>query len=177
MGLVANDLQDRITPNVDFDEFSAKVGTDDDIVVASFKVLGQDAAVDLENFLEKGYEWIIDAETSPGEIEDGYYLVFVEAERRTSYPNNFMSMIGDLENLTSIDPTDWTMKYYQGSKRDPKYILSVNNIEQQIPLSPRKYRAIKQSKDMLEGMLNVARVPRKKGDINEFTTVTRRPRS
>ena len=103
MGLVANDLKDRITPNVDFDEFSAKVGTDDDIVVASFKVLGQDAAVDLENFLEKGYEWIIDAETSPGEIEDGYYLVFVEAERRTSYPNNFMSMIGDLENLTSID--------------------------------------------------------------------------
>ena len=50
-------------------------GTDENIVVATIKVLGKEPAKDLENFIEKGYDWIIDAEPSAGEISDGKYIV------------------------------------------------------------------------------------------------------
>ena len=51
------------------------MGTDENIVVATIKVLGKEPAKDLENFIEKGYDWIIDAETHAGEISDGKYIV------------------------------------------------------------------------------------------------------
>ena len=74
------------------------MGKDDDIIVATFKVLGKEAARDLESFIEKGYDWVIDAETSAGEISDGKYIVFIEAERRTRFPAKFMGLINDLKN-------------------------------------------------------------------------------
>ena len=176
-GMDPNDLVDRVKPEIHFDEFSAKMGTDDDVVVASFKVMGQAAAVDFETFLEKGYDWILDAETSSGEIEDSHYLVFVEAERRSDYPEKFMSLISDLKNITDIEDSDWIMLPYMGTKKDPLYNLTQNNIATHIPLSPKKYRDTKAANDVMESMLNIARVPRKSGDINEFRATARRPRS
>ena len=120
-GMDPDDLVDRVKPEVHFDEFGAKMGSDDDTIVASFKVMGQSAAVDLETFLEKGYNWILDAETSAGEIEDSHYLVFVEAERRSNYPEKFMGLISDLKNITGIEDSDWAMQPYLGTKKDPKY--------------------------------------------------------
>ena len=176
-GLDPKDLVDRVKPEVHFDEFGAKMGTDDDVIVASFKIMGQAAASDLETFLEKGYDWILDAETSAGEIEDSYYLVFVEAERRSDYPKKFMSLLSDLKNITDIEDSDWTMLPYLGTKKDPRYNLTQNNIATHVPLSPKKYRDNKAANDVMEGMLNIARVPRTLGDIDEFRATARRPRS
>ena len=176
-GLDPKDLVDRVKPEVHFDEFGAKMGTDDDVIVASFKIMGQAAASDLETFLEKGYDWILDAETSAGEIEDSYYLVFVEAERRSDYPKKFISLLGDLKNITDIEDSDWTMLPYLGTKKDPRYNLTQNNIATHVPLSPKKYRDNKAANDVMEGMLNIARVPRTLGDIDEFRATARRPRS
>ena len=175
-GMDPNDLEDRVKPEIHFDEFGAKMGTDDDVIVASFKVMGQAAAVDLETFLEKGYDWILDAETSAGEIEDSYYLVFIEAERRSDYPEKFMSLLSDLKNITDIEDSDWTMLPYLGTKKDPRYNLTQNNIATHVPLSPKKYRDNKAANDMMEGMLNIARVPRTLGDIDEFRATARRSR-
>jgi len=176
-GLDPKDLVDRVKPEVHFDEFGAKMGTDDDVIVASFKIMGQAAASDLETFLEKGYDWILDAETSAGEIEDSYYLVFIEAERRSDYPKKFMSLLSDLKNITDIEDSDWTMLPYLGTKKDPRYNLTQNNIATHVPLSPKKYRDNKAANDVMEGMLNIARVPRTLGDIDEFRATARRPRS
>ena len=176
-GMDPNDLEDRVKPEIHFDEFGAKMGTDDDVIVASFKVMGQAAAVDLETFLEKGYDWILDAETSAGEIEDSYYLVFIEAERRSDYPKKFMSLLSDLKNITDIEDSDWTMLPYLGTKKDPRYNLTQNNIATHVPLSPKKYRDNKAANDVMEGMLNIARVPRTLGDIDEFRATARRSRS
>lgn len=175
-GLDPNDLVDRVKPEVHFDEFGAKMGTDDDVIVASFKIMGQAAASDLETFLEKGYDWILDAETSAGEIEDSYYLVFVEAERRSDYPKKFMSLLSDLKNITDIEDSDWTMLPYLGTKKDPRYNLTQNNIATHVPLSPKKYRDNKAANDVMEGMLNIARVPRTLGDIDEFRATAKRLR-
>jgi hypothetical protein len=176
-GLDPKDLVDRVKPEVHFDEFGAKMGTDDDVIVASFKIMGQAAASDLETFLEKGYDWILDAETSAGEIEDSYYLVFIEAERRSDYPKKFMSLLSDLKNITDIEDSDWTMLPYLGTKKDPRYNLTQNNIATHVPLSPKKYRDNKAANDVMEGMLNIARVPRTLGDIDEFRATAKRPRS
>ena len=175
-GLDPKDLVDRVKPEVHFDEFGAKMGTDDDVIVASFTIMGQAAASDLETFLEKGYDWILDAETSAGEIEDSYYLVFIEAERRSDYPKKFMSLLSDLKNITDIEDSDWTMLPYLGTKKDPRYNLTQNNIATHVPLSPKKYRDNKAANDVMEGMLNIARVPRTLGDIDEFRATAKRLR-
>jgi hypothetical protein len=176
-GLNKDDIKDRVQPTVHFDEFVPKMGTEDNVIVSSFRILGEAPAKDLENFLEKGYPWILDAETSAGEIDPGYFVVFVEAERRTSFPEKFYSMLGDIYNITDIKPTEWIMKYYQGSRRDPKYKLTVQNMITHIPLSPRKYRQHKASESVFESMLNIARIPRKKGDTHEFRTIAKRSRT
>jgi len=176
MALDPNDLDGRIEPLVHFDEYKPKMGKDDAIIVATFKVLGKAPAQDLEHFIERGYEWVVDAETSAGETSDGKYLVSIEAERRSTYPEKFMSMIGDLNNLTDVE--DWQMVYYERSdkKKNPVQSLTVDTVANSIPLSPKKYRDSRTAINAIESILNTARVPRSKGDLNEFRTFTRTAR-
>lgn len=177
-GLTRDSLKDRVEDTVYFDQHSAKMGGDDDVVVASFKVFGQQPAVALENFLEKGYNWILDAETSPGQVSDGNYLVFVEAERRSSYPQRFMSMLSDIQNVTG--EKQWKMVYFDHALKERERVpeeLTVERMTKAIPLSPKAYRELRATNNILESMLNTAGVPRKKGDINEFKPFKRRARS
>jgi len=176
MALDPQDLEGRIESAIHFDEYKPKMGKDDAIIVATFKVFGKQPAQDLENFIEMGYDWVIDAETSAGEISEGRYIVFVEAERRNSYPQKFMSMIGDLNNLTDVE--DWTMVYFAkpDSKKNPVQKLSADTIAASVPLSPKRYRDAQTATVAIESILNTARVPRTKGDINEFRAFTRRSR-
>ena len=176
MALDPQDLEGRIESTVHFDEYKPKMGKDDAVIVATFKVFGKQPAVDLENFIEMGYDWVVDAETSAGEISEGRYIVFVEAERRNSYPQKFMDLIGDLNNLTDVE--DWTMLYFAkpDSKKNPVQKLSADTITASVPLSPKRYRDAKTATVAIESILNTARVPRTKGDINEFRAFTRRSR-
>jgi len=175
-GLDPQDLEDRIESIVHFDEYKPKLGNEDAIIVATFKVMGKQAAMDLENFIEKGYDWAIDAETSAGEISKGNYLVFVEAERRTTYPKKFMDLINDLNNLTNVD--QWKMVYYSNkdTKKNPVTELNEKTLSASIPLSPKQYRDARTAAVAIESILNTARVPRKSGDINEFKGFTRTTR-
>ena len=176
MALDPQDLEGRIESAVHFDEYKPKMGKDDAIIVATFKVFGKQPAMDLENFIEMGYDWVIDAETSAGEISEGRYIVFVEAERRNSYPQKFMSLIGDLNNLTDVE--DWTMVHFAkpNSKKNAVQPLSQETIAGSVPLSPKQYRDAETAGIAIESILNIARVPRTKGDINEFRAFTRRSR-
>lgn len=175
-GLDPEDLKGRINPTVHFDEYVPKMGKEDQIIVASFRVFGKQPAYDLENFMEKGYDWIIDAETSPGELKDGDYLVFLEAERRTGFVDKFLALLDDIRNISDVK--DWQMVYFstQLDERKQKPIPLVREQLNKIPLSPRSYREMKSSSNVLESMLNIARIPRRKGDINGFTAFTRRSR-
>ena len=77
-GLEHGDLKRLVHPDVHVDEFKSKMGDDADIVVVSFKVASKEPALDLVNFIEKGYDFVLDADLSSGELDDGEYLVFVE---------------------------------------------------------------------------------------------------
>ena len=130
------DLEGLLKPTVHVDEFSSKMGDDDDVVVISFFVRDQQAAKDLMSWFEKGYDFVLDADRSPGEIKPNRYLVYVEIRRRSTAGGNVEQLLDDLNTLTEFkDSSEWTM-HYKG-KETP---FSRDEFDQLVPLSPRAYR-------------------------------------
>jgi hypothetical protein len=133
------DMEGMIKPTMHIDEFASKMGDDDDIIVASFYVRNEQAARDLVDWFEKGYDWVMDADRSPGEIRPGRYLVFVEMRRRSSAGDRLAMLIDDLETLTELTPQDWSMKY-----DDNTVPFTVENFNRLVPRSPKEYREKKE---------------------------------
>ena len=76
MGLRQGDLNDMVYRIMEIDSFASKMGEDKDIVTLSFSVKEKAAAEDLMNFIEKGYEFVLDADVTPGEQSDGTYKLW-----------------------------------------------------------------------------------------------------
>ena len=64
MGLREKDLRSMVYDIFEIDSFASKMGEDKDIVTVSFSVKDQLAAKDLESFIEKGYAWVLDADST-----------------------------------------------------------------------------------------------------------------
>lgn len=124
-----------IKPTLHVDEFASKMGDDEDIIVISFYVRSQQAARDLVDWFEKGYDWVLDADRSPGEIRPGRYLVYVEMRRRSTAGSRIEEMLDDLSTLTEHAGTAWSMRY-----QDQDMPFSVATFDQTVPRSPREYR-------------------------------------
>jgi hypothetical protein len=114
------------------------MGSDEEICVLTFKVQGRDPARDLVSFIEKSYDWVLDADASSGELDDGTYLVFVEIDREADMIDNIITMFEDLERLTSIALQDWVA---QNSKPRRKGEFTPEFLRSAIPTSPSEYRA------------------------------------
>ena len=97
------DLDGLLKPTIHVDEFSSKMGDDDDIIVVSFFVRDAQAAKDLMMWFEKGYDFVLDADRSPGEIRPGRYLVYVELRRRSTAGGNVEQLLDDLNTLTEFE--------------------------------------------------------------------------
>ena len=104
-------------PTLHVDEFAAKMGDDDDIIVLSFFVRDLSAAKDLVAWFEKGYDFVLDADRSPGEIKPSRYLVYLEMRRRRSAAQHVQTLLDDLGTLTEFDPEEWRM-HYNGKNHD-----------------------------------------------------------
>jgi hypothetical protein len=135
-GLEQNDLKRLVHPELHIDEFKSKLGRDEDICVVSFKVTGKEPATDLVNFIEKGYEWVVDADVSSGEMDDGDYIVFVECERNKDIPQNIITMMSDLMNVTGQKASHWRVRYY---KDQTDHNLDVDSLKELIPQTPAEY--------------------------------------
>jgi hypothetical protein len=129
------DLEGLMKPTIHVDEFSSKMGDDDDIVVVSFFVRDPQAAKDLMSWFEKGYDFVLDADRSPGEIKPNRYLVYVEMRRRSTAGGNVETLLHDLNTLTEYDVEDWTMHY-----RGKEVPFSRDEFDRTVPLTPRAYR-------------------------------------
>ncbi len=130
------DLEGLVKPTIHVDEFGSKMGDDDDIIVVSFFIRDPQAARDLMSWFEKGYDFVLDADRSPGEIKPGRYLVYVEIRRRSTAGANVEQLLNDLNTLTEWeDSTAWTMHY-----RDKEIPFSRDAFDATVPLSPRAYR-------------------------------------
>lgn len=134
-GFDYKDLVGQVEPIVTVDEYSAKMGTDDEIVTLAFIIKSRLAAKDLVDWFERGYDWILDAKESDGEVSTGKYLVFVELNRRTQVPDRICELIDDMETLTEINRDEWEI-VIDGEE----YPVDTNTIKNKIILSPQKYR-------------------------------------
>ena len=129
------DMEGLLKPEIHVDEFTSKMGEDDDIIVISFFVRDDRAAKDLMKWFEKGYDFIVDSDRSPGEIKPNRFLVYVEIRRRSSAGAHVQELLDDLNTLTEFEPKDWTMVY-----DDKSYPYSQEEFERIVPLSPKEYR-------------------------------------
>ena len=108
-GLDYMDMKDQVGDTITVDEYSAKMGKDKDIVTITFTVSNKLAAQDLVTWFERGYDFVLDASISDGELEPGKWLVFVELDRRSKVPNRIITLLSDLETLTEIELKDWNV--------------------------------------------------------------------
>jgi hypothetical protein len=135
-GLQFKDLDGLMKPTVHVDEFSSKMGDDEDIIVLSFFVRDKQAAQDLMSWFEKGYDFVLDADRSPGEIKPNRYLVYVEMRRRRSAPEHIQQLLDDLSTLTEYEPENWQIHY-----EDQNWPWSEKQFAALVPLSADDYRA------------------------------------
>jgi hypothetical protein len=146
-GLGYKDMEGMMKPTVHIDEFSSKMGEDADVIVVSFFVRDKQAAKDLMNWFEKGYDFVLDADQSPGEIKPNRYLVYLEMRRRNAAPGQIDEILKDLNTLTEYEPEDWIMVY-----KKQKHEWSPETFAKLVPLTPNEYR------ERTEGDLNEMRI-------------------
>lgn len=169
-GLEQNDLARLVHPELHIDEYKSKMGKDEDIIVLSFKVTGREPAEDLVNFIEKGYEWVLDADVSAGELADGDFLVFVECDREPGVAKNIIEMMKDIMNLTSQVMGEWSI---QIRSRPEKLELSADTIKNNVPLTTSAYQ-VQYGKKGLDEMRTAAGIRvTTQAPVNDHTQLIR----
>ena len=179
--LEQGDLKRLVHNELHIDEYKSKMGTDEDVCVISFKVSGKEPGADLVSFIEKGYDFVLDADVSSGEKEGGDYLVFVELQRSEELPEQIIAIMNDLMNLTEQTIEDWRVRYYKStvdSELTPEVLSDI------IPLTSEAYDAkygkddeeeiaVTEPEDItkdLDQMKTTARIPvTTKAPVNDFT--------
>lgn len=132
--LRAADLRHFVKKVFEVDSYKSKIGNDSDIVVISFTVEGEDPAKDLENFIEMGFEFVVDADVSSGETDDGTYKVFVEMERTRHVAKQLKEMLDGVEKITGMDKLKF--RYFKSFK---SIEATLENLEKYIPVDKESY--------------------------------------
>lgn len=138
-GLRPMDLEEMVYPTFDVDTFRSKMGEDKDVCVVSFQVKDRAPAKDLMEFVEKGYDFVLDADVSSGENKDGEYSVFIELSRTPNLSEEIQELCYGIKKLTGIK--EFKFKYYKDSS---EHSVNEESLRSVIPLNAQAY----------EGMLN-----------------------
>jgi hypothetical protein len=133
-GLRPLDLSNLVYPIFEIDTFKSKMGEDTDVCVISFRIKDRNPARDLMEFIEKGYGFVLDADVSSGENNQGEYLVFVEISRTPRLAENINDMIYGIKKLTGIN--SWNFRYH---KQKDQFELTLENIKKIVPQTPKLY--------------------------------------
>ena len=107
-GLKAGDLDGVVSKRFSVDQFKSKMGEDRNIMVLAFTVDGMAPAKDLERFAETGYKEVLDADATPGTLEDGKHRVFIELARVENVDQHIRKFLDDLKNLANIETFEFT---------------------------------------------------------------------
>ena len=133
-GLKAGDLEGVVSKRFSVDQFKSKMGEDRNIMVLAFSVDGQAPAKDLERFAETGYKEVLDADATPGSLEDGKHRVFIEFARVEQVDQHIRKFLDDLSKLTNIETFEFT--YH---KRTVPFEASAKNLADILPRTPEAY--------------------------------------
>jgi hypothetical protein len=133
-GLNRGDLKEFVSDLFTVDRYTSKMGEDRDVVVLGFRVKEKFPAIDLMEFIERGYPYVLDADMSTGEESDGQYQVFVEMERNQNLPKNLRHLLAGISQLTDV--YEWRFRY---QKAKNSMAFDEQSIMENIPMSPEEY--------------------------------------
>jgi hypothetical protein len=122
--LRAGDLEYLVKKVFGIDAFKSKIGDDEQVVVLSFEVKQEDAAKDLENFIEMGYSFVLDADCTAGESDDGSYFVFVELERGRHVAEQILEILEGVKKLANLDAMRF--RYFKNFKSQDANVENIN---------------------------------------------------
>jgi hypothetical protein len=134
-GLRSGDLKEFVNNTFTIDQYKSKMGEDQDVVVLGFTVREKHPAMDLVEFIEKGYSFILDADMSAGEEQDGKYRVFVEIERTPQLAGQLNHMFEGISQLCNC--YDWQFRY---QKTSAPVKFTVETINETVPMTPEDYK-------------------------------------
>lgn len=143
MGLRVEDLRDLVDHIFEIDSYASKMGEDQDIVTLSFSTVTKESATDLMNFIEKGYTFVLDADTTAGEQSDGTYKVFVELERNKQVPEQIMEILDGVSKLTGKD--DFKFRYYKSFR---SLAASLDSLQETVPVDSDTYGIKRQESNL-----------------------------
>jgi len=103
-------------------------------MVLAFTVDGMAPAKDLERFAETGYKEVLDADATPGTLEDGKHRVFVEFARVENVDQHIRIFLDDLKKLANIEKFEFT--YH---KRTVPFEATAKNLADVLPRTPVSY--------------------------------------
>ena len=133
-GLKAGDLDGVVSNKFSVDQYKSKMGEDKNILVLGFIVDGSAPAKDIERFAEVGYKSVLDADATPGTLEDGKHRVFIEFARTPKVVGEIIAFLEDLKKLTNID--EFTYTYHKGENPT---VVSADTMREAIPTTPDAY--------------------------------------
>ena len=134
--LRAGDLRNLVKKVFEIDSFKSKIGNDEDIVTLSFTVDQDEPAKDLENFIELGYNFVLDADVTPGELDDGKYRVYVELERNRHSAEQIFEIIEGIKKITGLE--DMRFRYFKSFKSEE---ATLENLQATVPENKAAYNA------------------------------------
>ena len=135
-GLRSGDLKNYVSEVFTVDRYSSKMGEDSDVVVLGVRVREKNPAIDMMEFIEKGYPFILDADISAGEENDGQYQVFVEIERTPNLTEQLTDLLKGIGQL--CDCRNWKFRY---QKANQSVEFNEDSITKNIPLTKEDYTA------------------------------------
>jgi len=146
-GARAGDLDWLIKNKIHLDEYESKMGRPENVITVSFKVKQKEPAQDLVSFLENGYEWVLDADVSTGEIDDGEYLVFLEMRRNPKAVDQIIEMLSDMQHLTNIKPESWNFRWYKNREYAP---VNADELKNTVPTTRKDYTSMTENFNRVE---------------------------
>ena len=141
-GLKKGDLENMILPLLSIDEYESKV-SDDAAIVVGFYVFEEDAAHDLNNFVQRSPYMIMNTDVSPAPTKDGYYITFVEMQRNPEFIKSLEQL---LEEVTLLCGTE-NWQFTSLKLKDDKIVdLNEENLEKYVDTEVRdpKYKSLKE---------------------------------
>ena len=147
MTLKQHDLIDLVSEVIEIDADKSKMGADSDIITITLSTISKESAQDLTNFFERGYTFVLDADTTTSEQTDGTYKVFVEIERDKNAGSNIMELANGIKNLSALE--NIRFRYYKEFRSQD---LTQEALEEVMPLDPEMYGV--NQKGMTEETLN-----------------------
>lgn len=133
-GLRSEDLKNLIGDKIGIDSYKSKMGEDKDVCVISFTAKDRFPAVDLMEFIEKGYSFVLDSDVSSGENNNGEYFVFVEIQRTPRIYEQISDLLYGVKKLTGNE--EWKFNYHKLNRINE---INEKNLKDSVPSTPQQY--------------------------------------